>query len=210
VQHRQGLRSAAWSPLIVKALTPSTPLTGRRQRSPQPRSAGKGQLRTRRPKSVAAHSSGPGLTSTGPGTLTATVAVSRCCTTRTASPARCGCGGSSGSGGAGSRLVRERRGPGTTAQAPRHRNRDQGCRHRSTRPTRRLQSQSLGQLDRIGTCVTPPRADRSDSRGDHRVAPRKGREVCEGGFPQFPFAPRSAAPRSEVRGRSPRLSIREH
>ena len=30
-------------------------------------------LRTRRPKSVAAHSSGPGLTSTGPGTVTAMV-----------------------------------------------------------------------------------------------------------------------------------------
>jgi hypothetical protein len=66
-------RSAAWSPLIVKALTPSTPLTRRRQRSPQPRSSGKGPLRTRRPKSVAAHSSGPGLTSTGPGTVTAMV-----------------------------------------------------------------------------------------------------------------------------------------
>jgi hypothetical protein len=36
-------RSAAWSPLIVKALTPSTPLTRRRQRSPQPRSSGKGR-----------------------------------------------------------------------------------------------------------------------------------------------------------------------
>jgi hypothetical protein len=66
-------RSAGWSPLIVKALTPSTPLTRRRQRSPQARSSGKGPLRTRRPKSVAAHSSGPGLTSTGPGTVTAMV-----------------------------------------------------------------------------------------------------------------------------------------
>lgn len=66
-------RSAAWSPLIVKALTPSTPLTRRRQRSPLTCSSGKGPLRTRRLMSVAAHSSGPGLTSTGPGTVTAMV-----------------------------------------------------------------------------------------------------------------------------------------